>query len=279
MSNEIIASDLPFGDNGLTSLEIAKLIKKRHKHVIRDIEKLLDQLEIDRSKFGEIYLDTYGREQKCYRLPIKLTHNLILGYSAKMRQDVLDYIEQLENKAKELTPVERARQHLEAEIKVEKLQIECDKIIVERDAAIETKAQISSSREAKIMSQLGHMAHLTEAERLCTESQEYCIMNNAIKPDLIGQVLNTKCSAIKVNKYLCELGYQNLVKLRYQIKIKGVAWHKNTKYLYTDEGKIYGCYKWDQSGTRNITESLRWKPGIIAILNDHLAKLDTDGVT
>ena len=275
--NEIIASDLPFGNNELTmtSLQIAEHTGKRHDHVMRDIEKLLNDLDMGLPRFEETYIHPQNnQEYPCYRLPIKLTHNLILGYSAKMRQDVLDYIEELENEkqSKELitlTPVQKARLLLDAEIKVEKLQIEYDK-------AIETKAQISSSREAKALSDLGHLAHLKEAERLCTESHEYCKKMNAIKPDLVGQVLNTKCSAIKVNKYLCELGYQQLVKLRIQVKIKGVAWHQNTKYTYTDEGKLYGCYKMDQAGTRNLTVSLRWKPDIIRILNEHIAKLDSE---
>lgn len=43
----------------MTSLEIAKLTEKEHKHVLRDIEVMFDELSIDRSKFGHISKDSY----------------------------------------------------------------------------------------------------------------------------------------------------------------------------------------------------------------------------
>ena len=45
----------------MTSREIAELTGKRHDHVIRDIETMLIELEIDLPKFGSIYKDSYGR--------------------------------------------------------------------------------------------------------------------------------------------------------------------------------------------------------------------------
>ncbi|ADR51965.1 anti-repressor protein [Candidatus Liberibacter solanacearum CLso-ZC1] len=41
----------------MSSREIAKLTGKEHKHVLRDIENILKDAEIDQSKFGHIYLD------------------------------------------------------------------------------------------------------------------------------------------------------------------------------------------------------------------------------
>ncbi|CAI9119556.1 Rha family transcriptional regulator [Brytella acorum] len=56
----------------MTSREISELTGKEHKHVRRDIEKMLTDLREDGSKFGRIYQDAYGREQNEYALPQNL---------------------------------------------------------------------------------------------------------------------------------------------------------------------------------------------------------------
>lgn len=43
----------------MTSLEIARLTEKEHKNVIRDIEKMFNELSIDRLKFEHISKDSY----------------------------------------------------------------------------------------------------------------------------------------------------------------------------------------------------------------------------
>lgn len=45
----------------MSSLEIAELTGKQHKHVLRDIQQVFAEVGIDESKFGCIYLDTYNR--------------------------------------------------------------------------------------------------------------------------------------------------------------------------------------------------------------------------
>lgn len=58
-------------DEGLTmsSLEIAELTGKEHKHVMRDIRSMRQELGEDESKFGSIYLDAYKREKPCFAMP------------------------------------------------------------------------------------------------------------------------------------------------------------------------------------------------------------------
>ena len=57
----------------MSSREIAELTNKRHDHVVRDILKMLNPLDLDAPNFGDIYFDTQGRKQAEYHLNQELT--------------------------------------------------------------------------------------------------------------------------------------------------------------------------------------------------------------
>lgn len=86
-------------DATMSSREIAELCEKRHTHVLRDIEKMLQ--DIDQPKFGLVdfqadYTDAKGEVRKEYRLPKDLTVTLITGYRADLRYKVVKRLEELE---------------------------------------------------------------------------------------------------------------------------------------------------------------------------------------
>lgn len=87
----------------MSSVQIAQITGKRHDHVIRDIETVLNEAEIDAPKFGAIYPDAYGRPQKCYNLPRRECDLVISGYSVKYRLAIIDRWRKLE--AKQPDPV------------------------------------------------------------------------------------------------------------------------------------------------------------------------------
>lgn len=80
----------------MSSLEIAALTGKDHKHVMRDIRVVLDELGEDESKFGSIYLDAYQRQKPCFGLPRREVDILLTGYSVPLRAKVIDRWHQLE---------------------------------------------------------------------------------------------------------------------------------------------------------------------------------------
>lgn len=97
-----VAPPIIQGD-GLTmsSLEIAELTKKDHKHVMRDIRNMLEDLGITEPKFGLSYKDATGRSLPCFSLPRDLTETLITGYSAPLRHAVVVRLRELEGKVAE----------------------------------------------------------------------------------------------------------------------------------------------------------------------------------
>ena len=92
--NELIQN--PFNALTMSSREIATLTGKKHYHVMRDIEILAAQLEVDVSKFGGIYTDSQNRQQTEYLLDKDTCLCLVAGYNAKLRMAIIKRWQELE---------------------------------------------------------------------------------------------------------------------------------------------------------------------------------------
>lgn len=103
MGHEIVES-FKFSGNGMDSREIANLTGKEHGHVCRDIQKLLEELGIDQSKFGSVYRAGNGENRRCYILPRRECMLLATGYSIPLRAKLYDRWEELEAAAALMIP-------------------------------------------------------------------------------------------------------------------------------------------------------------------------------
>ncbi|WP_282676863.1 Rha family transcriptional regulator [Serratia marcescens] len=74
----------------MSSREIAVLTGKRHANVVRDIERMLLELEVSQLKFESAYIDEQGKRRKEYQLPYRECEILITGYDVKRRAAVID---------------------------------------------------------------------------------------------------------------------------------------------------------------------------------------------
>lgn len=75
----------------MSSLEIAEIMDKQHKHVMRDIKQLILDEAIDGSRFGLVtYKDKKGEFRPMFNLDFQATMTLITGYDAKRRAMVID---------------------------------------------------------------------------------------------------------------------------------------------------------------------------------------------
>lgn len=90
-------------DAWTTSLDVARVFEKQHKHVIRDIERILDEAD---SKFTEPnfglshYKDRSGKRNKQFRMTRKGFSLLAMGFTGKKAMDFkVAYIEAFENMA------------------------------------------------------------------------------------------------------------------------------------------------------------------------------------
>ena len=84
----------------MSSLEIAELTGKQHKHVLTDIRNMLNSLNIESAVFTADYKDSKGRTYQCYNLPKDETLCLIAGYNVQVRMRIIKRWQELEAKGK-----------------------------------------------------------------------------------------------------------------------------------------------------------------------------------
>lgn len=95
--------------NGMSSLEIAGVTRRSHRHVMRDIRNLLEQ-GISQSNFG---LSSYQQPQPnggykevpMYNLTPKGCLILASGYNAVLREKIIDRLFELEAKERQYKPL------------------------------------------------------------------------------------------------------------------------------------------------------------------------------
>ena len=110
----------------MSSREIAELCEKEHRSVLRDIDNMLSELEIQSAQFCADYIDSRGRSYRCFNLPKDLTLTLIAGYNVKLRKRIIDRWQELENQQKPtaLSRKDLALMVIAAEEENERLQLE-----------------------------------------------------------------------------------------------------------------------------------------------------------
>ncbi len=89
MNNLIVAEFVNYNQTleqlVVNSRDIAKHFGKRHDHVIRDIENLVekDVPKIGEMFFGDTFSDSYGRQQKCYLMNRDGFSLLVMGFTGE----------------------------------------------------------------------------------------------------------------------------------------------------------------------------------------------------
>ena len=80
----------------MSSREISELVGKEHKHVLRDIRVMIDELEKDGPVLGHLEYKDSRKYTSKFDLNRELTETLITGYSIKLRHKVIVRLHELE---------------------------------------------------------------------------------------------------------------------------------------------------------------------------------------
>lgn len=85
------------GPATMTTREIAALVEKEHKHVLRDARQMLGALNLTEEGYAQNWADPQnGRQYVELALPRDLTMTLVTGYSIPLRKRVIDRLDELE---------------------------------------------------------------------------------------------------------------------------------------------------------------------------------------
>ena len=136
-----------------TSRDLADWTGKEHKNIVRDIEDEMEKLGDVGKRIFELSSyksDSNTKPYKMYKLNNKGVKQIAARYDAKIRYKIIDRMEKLESGIPKQFSLKES-----LELNLQLLQ-EKEQLALERDIAIQTKAQISSSREAKVMGIYGN---------------------------------------------------------------------------------------------------------------------------
>lgn len=103
MNQTVAPASLPVFSSGpmtMGSREIARLTEKRHSDVIRDIERMFEQLGEDVRGYAQNFVHPQnGQTYREYRLDREHTECLVAGYSAPLRMKIIRRLRELEGEA------------------------------------------------------------------------------------------------------------------------------------------------------------------------------------
>lgn len=108
MNNIIKVGETINASEYMTSIEVAEITGKEHKHVMRDIRVLLEQ-GVHESNFGLTFIirtlpNNAQRKDPCYNITKKGCLILASGYNALLREKIIDRWEELETKERQTVP-------------------------------------------------------------------------------------------------------------------------------------------------------------------------------
>lgn len=162
----------------MSSREIAELTGKEHKHVLRDIRVMLDQLSLKEEGYAQNWTDPQnGQKYPMLTLPKDLTITLVSGYSVVMRHRIVTRWQELEQQAaRPMTQLEVIAANAQALVMIERQQ-----------HAILAAQQQASADLARIQTQVDEVAHIAASSQVWDHCPQNCEPITKIRGRMLKQ--------------------------------------------------------------------------------------------
>jgi phage antirepressor YoqD-like protein len=154
--------------NTMLSTEIVKIINDmreegaaelRHRDFMAKVLKVLGSE--DARNFSHIYKDAYGRNQRCYALPKREAHLMVMSESYKVQAAVYDLMTELEQQASK--PID-LMQMLNNPVVIRNLLLTYAETVIEKDKVIAQQAPKVAALER--LSELDGSLNVTETAKV-----------------------------------------------------------------------------------------------------------------
>lgn len=148
----------------MSSREIAELTGKEHRHVLRDIEVMLKELDLNKEGYAHSWTHPQnGQTYPEFKLDRELTDTLLTGYSAVLRRKVIARWRELENKSAYAIPQTMAQALRLAADQAE--QIEAQQLLIEQQKpAVEFVDRFVEAKSAKGFREVAKILGIKERE-------------------------------------------------------------------------------------------------------------------
>lgn len=249
----------------MSSLEIAELTGKQHKHVLEDIRRILEEAEIDSAGFTAQYNDASGKSNPCYHLPRYECDLVMTSYSVKYRAAIIKRWHELEAQIQLPQPVETIAlpSPEEQAYKLFPMALEASKALGgilgfdNNSIVLDANKAVIADTNINMLEKLGHTYLLAPAQELLLTSSE------------IGEKLNR--TAREVNNLLEKMGYQSKVRNRWMPTKKGKPYTRvlDTGKKYSPKGQMISTFKWLETVVAHIEEYISQPDDEGEYIRDH----------
>jgi len=182
----------------MTSKQIAVVVEKRHDNVKRTIENLADQAVIVRPQIeDEQFKDSMGRNrtESVYVVNERDSYIIVAQLCPEYTAKLVDYWMATKNQV--VQPVTLPLTYKEALLALVQAEEDKERLAIERDHAVATKAEIGNRREATAMATASHAvrkANTLQAELgRCKSHATIIAIENATRDQYQWQPLKKWC--------------------------------------------------------------------------------------
>lgn len=231
----------------MSSREIADLTGKRHDHVVRDIEKMLNDIGEGLPKFGGTYINEQnGQEYRCYNLPKNLTLNLVTGYRADMRLKIIDRWLELEGAPENRVTPKPKRTRKPA---FDTAFTRCMNVVALLPNVDENQKVLMAARGTHTLTGINPLEAMGYAALPAATEDNYQT------PTQLGKPFGL--SPRRVNQILVDAGLQ--------VHTPGSS--TGSDWSMTDKGLAYGkMFDTSRRGGKGSQQQLKWKPSVAEFL-------------